>query len=296
MRYSRVRATKDRLPIWMSDDAQCPLLCNQRTRKRTRPRSAPEASRPFRLVRSLAIVRLMSAQPCSRFQKSSVFSFLSHVRQKDCAECQTAIGSIRAQSRVKRWVKGLLLFLVGAVASPAVLYGIATYWPFWPASHAYVDTFPLQGVGRNARGCLAYHITMLSDRGIDDAYLKFRFPMRVSDVKAGRARSDALPSENVNAEGMEEFAKDETGACRVRTLNGVIENDVTTNISEHSVEIRLGRIPTRMATVIAVVGSDEKSPGEPESPPQHSGFFGWTMLGYSAHRPVAFADHMLAFM
>jgi hypothetical protein len=233
---------------------------------------------------------MSSPDLCKEFQKHTVFSFVNHLKNNSCTHCQREIRNIRLNSRAKLAAKSFLWFLIGAVGSPFVLYLVATFWPLWPASHVAVFTSGLRPLAGNAVGCLVYLVSISTDRGFDEAYLKMRFPMKVSDVKVGTASTDALSSENSVTMATAEVGKDANGECKIVQTAGTDASEVATKFIGSSVVIRTAKAQPQTRLYGSVVGSDERAPEKPELPVVHEGQFSTSLLGYLAKRAIQFQD------
>lgn len=227
--------------------------------------------------------------PCKAFQKQAVFSFLSLLRKDNCRDCQNALRTIQLESKARFVVKKGFWVLFGAVVSPFVLSLIATFWPYWPASHVDVSTSGIRPLRGNATGCLVYRVIIGTDRGFDDAHLKIRFPMRVSDTIAGSLSSENLSTENGLAMAVEDIGKDPSGECKIFKTT-VDESEVTAKIIQRAVVIHLGKTQAKAIATAVVVGSDERELGKSISPVVHEGYFDSPLLAYPAKRYISFHD------
>jgi hypothetical protein len=239
----------------------------------------------------LATKDMSTPEPCKPFRKQSVFSFLNHIKDDNCVYCQTVVSAMRYRSKFKRWALNALWFVVGAIASPLVLYVIATYWPVWPASHVSVVTQGLRISRGTAAGCLAYIVNISTDEGFDDAYLKIRFPMNVSSLRVGTLSSDALSTEQSMRSMFGEIAKDEHGICYVRQTSKADESEVQAKIIKKAVVIQMGKTQRGGLSMVFAVGQDEQVSANAEPPLAHEGHFNKSLLAYSAGRVVSFQDN-----
>ncbi len=187
-------------------------------------------------------------------------------------------------------VKNGCWFLAAVVITPVVLYLVATFWPFWPASHVGITTSGERVLKGNATGCLVYHIMIGADRGLDDAYLKVRFPMKVLEIRAGIAASDALSRENGVRMSLGEIGKDINGNCHIVQTAGIDESEITAKIIQRAVVIQIPKMEADTFAMALVVGQDERAPEQSEAPLEHEGHFSASLLGYQARREIPFQD------
>ena len=228
---------------------------------------------------------------CKQFRKQKVVSFLAHLKKDNCSDCQNAVRTIRLESKVKLITKKALWFLVGVLVSPLVLYFVATFWPFWPSSHVYVFTSGLRPQVGNAAGCLVYMVSISTDRGFDDAYLKIRFPMKISDLRAGTTPSDALSAEKFMSMSIGEIGRGANGNCKIFQTAGEDESEVTSKIIQRAVVIQLAKAQANTIANALVVGNDERDPDKSEPPVVHEGYFTTSLLAYPARRSMSFSDN-----
>jgi hypothetical protein len=233
---------------------------------------------------------MSSPDLCKKFLKVKIINFVNHVKDENCPQCQRTIRNIRVVSRARLAATNGFWFLIGAIAAPFVLYLVSTFWPFWPASHVGVITSALRIASGNAVGCVAYMVDIGTDRGFDHAYVKIRFPFKVSDVKAGTRPTAALSTENSMTSVL---AK--SGRARM-TLVGLRTPQGPTNPKNREGHRKRGRHsilkfqPNTQAAAL-LVGADEYPLDKTEPPVVHEGHFGSSILGYLAKREITFQDN-----
>ena len=184
---------------------------------------------------------------------------------------------------------------IGAMLSPAplLLHGVSMVWPYWPFSQVDVVT---QGPILSANSdCVGYQVSMMTVRGFDDAYLKIRFPMAVSDMKAGVAKADAMPSEVSSPRGTITFGKDSDGVCKIVRFTGQNESGVEATVQTQAIVIRVAKAEPRTSVVALVVGTDN-SPGIGEQKLVHVGHFfsPLSFWNYSEKKDMRFVDSQKA--
>jgi hypothetical protein len=229
--------------------------------------------------------------PCKQFRKHQIINFLDHLKKDNCSDCQNAVTTIRLESKAGIIARKAFWFLIGGLITPLVLYLIATFWPFWPASHVDVETMKLPLSKGTAAGCVVYTVSISTDRGFDDAYLKMRFPMNISDMKAGIVASDALSTENVMSGSAGEVGRGPNGECKILQTVGQDESGMTVNMIQKAIVIQLAKVQAHMVADALVVGNDDRSPDKSERPVVHEGYFTTSLLGYPAKRSISFCDN-----
>jgi hypothetical protein len=173
-------------------------------------------------------------------------------------------------SRTRSAAKNAMWLLSGAILSQFVLYLVSTFWPIWSASHVDVIT---------------------TDRVFDDAYVKMRFPFKVSDVKAGTMPNDVLSTEKSISVGLTEVERSASGDCKVVQTIGTDESEVAAKVIGGSVVIQMAKFQPNARAMMVVVGRDEQPLDKTEPSVVHEGHFSSSILGYLAKREVSFIDN-----
>jgi len=208
---------------------------------------------------------------CKKFQTTKAISFVNHLKNENCPHCQGTIRNIRVVSRTRSAAKNAMWLLSGAILSQFVLYLVSTFWPIWPASHVDVMTSGGRSTSGNTVGCFSYMSIITTDRGFDDAYVKMRFPFKVSDVKAGTMPNDALSTEKSISVGLTEVERSASGDCKVVQTIGTDESEVAAKVIGGSVVIQMAKFQPNTRAMMVVVGRDEQPLDKTEPSVVHEG-------------------------
>jgi len=196
-------------------------------------------------------------------------------------ERQQAERGAPGRSRLKATIRGTVIFVLGALASPFIVQELAELVPGPKVGVA------VNGVRSKEDGCISHLIIVSNDEPVDFLYLKIQFFSTITDYKVG------IPFQSLDSfrEGraVDETGKSANGKCVVIQTTEVESSDVTASANRNIVTIRDSKV-ARKSPVIGIVVTAADDPRQQNAIQYAEGEYEYTKFGQLVRKPLSFTD------
>lgn len=153
---------------------------------------------------------------------------------------------------------GPLVFVLGVIASPWILYRFLAVIPGGP--HVQYEVLQMPTTGTNASSCRAFSVSIVSDKPLKELHAEIQFPAPISDYDVGTPSVQKQVGLTRFMGNIDSFGTNADGTCNV---GKTLVHRVDASTAQHILSISASTVQENLPILGAVTVPDSAVSADP---------------------------------